>query len=64
VFDVPVPEELNTGHFLTVVAGDLDPESERIVNLSRRSVWSPHQRRVLPLLQRRGSRVRGTDLAA
>ena len=32
VFDVPVPEELNTGHFLTVVAGDLDPESERIVN--------------------------------
>ena len=32
MFDVPVPEELKTGHFLTVVAGDLDPESERIVN--------------------------------
>ena len=32
LFGVPVPEELNTGHFLTVVAGDLDPESERIVN--------------------------------
>ena len=32
LFGVPVPEELNTGHFLTVVAGDLDSESERIVN--------------------------------
>jgi hypothetical protein len=31
-FGVPLLEELNTGHFLTVVAGNLDPESERIVN--------------------------------
>lgn len=30
-FGVQVPEELNAGHFLTVVAGGLDPESERIV---------------------------------
>ena len=30
LFGVPVPEELNTGHFLTVVAGDLDPASSTI----------------------------------
>ncbi len=32
VFGIPLPEELNAGHFLTIVAGDLDAESERIVN--------------------------------
>lgn len=30
-FGVALPEELNTGHFLTVVASHLDAESERIV---------------------------------
>ena len=30
-FGAPIPEELNTGHWLTIVAADLDPESERIV---------------------------------
>jgi len=31
-FGIPIPEELNTGHVLTIVAGSLDPESERIVS--------------------------------
>lgn len=31
-FGVTLPEELNSGHLLTIVAADLDPESERIVN--------------------------------
>jgi Endonuclease NucS len=31
-FGIPIPEELNSGHFLAIVAGDLDSESERIVN--------------------------------
>jgi len=30
-FGIPVPEELNTGHWLTVIASDLDAESHRIV---------------------------------
>lgn len=30
-FGVPLPEELNTGHWLTIVAADIDPESQRIV---------------------------------
>lgn len=30
-FGASLPEELNTGHFLTVVAADIDPESQRIV---------------------------------
>ena len=30
-FGATLPDELNTGHLLTVVAGDLDSESERIV---------------------------------
>lgn len=30
-FGVPIPEELNTGHWLTIVAAELDQESERIV---------------------------------
>jgi hypothetical protein len=30
-FGVPLPEELNTGHWLTIVASDLDSESQRIV---------------------------------
>lgn len=31
-FGAALPEELNNGHYLTIVAADLDPESERIVN--------------------------------
>lgn len=31
-FGIPLPEELNTGHYLTIVASSLDPESERIVS--------------------------------
>lgn len=31
-FGITLPEELNGGHYLTIVAADLDPESERIVN--------------------------------
>jgi len=31
VFGVTFPEEVNTGHWLTVVASDIDPESQRIV---------------------------------
>jgi hypothetical protein len=30
-FGIPLPEELNTGHWLTVIAADLDSESERII---------------------------------
>ena len=30
-FGTPLPEELNTGHWLTIVAADLDAESQRIV---------------------------------
>ena len=30
-FGTPLPEELNTGHWLTIVAADLDSESQRIV---------------------------------
>lgn len=30
-FGIPLPEELNTGHWLTVIAADLDHESQRIV---------------------------------
>jgi hypothetical protein len=30
-FGVTMPEELNTGHWLTIVAADIDPESQRIV---------------------------------
>ena len=30
-FDFPLPEELNTGHWLTIVAADIDFESQRIV---------------------------------
>lgn len=29
-FGIPLPEELNTGHWLTVVAADIDPETQRI----------------------------------
>ncbi|MDP2014325.1 MAG: hypothetical protein Q8L05_08880, partial [Actinomycetota bacterium] len=31
VFKIPLLDELNTGHWLTIVAGDIDPESQRIV---------------------------------
>jgi hypothetical protein len=31
VFGSPLPEELNTGHWLTIIAADLDSESQRIV---------------------------------
>ena len=31
VFGIPLPEEVNTGHWLTIVAADIDPESQRIV---------------------------------
>lgn len=30
-FGAALPEELNTGHWLTIIAADIDPESERIV---------------------------------
>lgn len=30
-FGQPLPDELNTGHWLTIVAADIDPESQRIV---------------------------------
>lgn len=30
-FGASIPDELNTGHWLTIVAADIDPESQRIV---------------------------------
>ena len=30
-FGIPLPDELNSGHWLTIIAADIDPESQRIV---------------------------------